>query len=973
MAAAAVMSPADVASSVTITSASGVLALLDEPSAQLRTFALKQLNDIVDEFWAEISGSIDKIEEMYEDEGYESRQLGALVASKVYYHLGEYDDALSFALGAGVLFDVSEKTQYVSTIISKCIDEYVKLSVEEAEVDPRLADIVERMFQNTYDEGEYKQAVGIALEARNLMRVEQAITLSGDVSGMLSYVYSVLESILLNRKFRLSVLQLLVRMYSEAGDEVGTVDYLSICQCLLLLDDAKNVADILEKLAKGSENDALMAYQVAFDLTDNEAQHFLSKVASALPEPSPPKPKEEGEEAPAVDEQQAEVEGRIKKLKAILSGETTVHLTLEFLYRNNKTDMLLLKQLKDSVEPRNSITHNACVMANALMHAGTTVDTFLRENIEWLKRSTNWAKFAATGCVGVIHKGHIDKGQAVLKDYLPGSGSSGGSPYLEGGALYALGIINANHGESVRSYLVEQLNSASGPNAEVLQHGACLGLGLASMASGDDAIFEQLKAVMYGVNAVSGEAAGYGMGLTMLGTGTEKVAELVTFAQECEHEKIVRGIAMGMALIMYGREEEAETLIEQLIIDKEANLRYSAMYILGMAYAGTANNPAVRRLLHVAVSDVSDDVRRAAVINLGFVLSNVPERVPRIVSLLASSYNPHVRYGAVMAVGFACAGTGLKVATELLQPMTKDAVDFVRQGAFIALAMVLIQRSEAQHPLVAELRTTLEKVINDKHEDTMTKFGCYIAEGILNAGGRNVTIALHAPSGHKRMAAIVGMAVFSQYWYWYPLIPFLSLAFAPTAVIGLNKELQMPVGKFKSDAKPELFAYPPMKEEKKKDLGPAAPTAVLSITEKAKKRELKRTKSKGGDEGDKESPTAMEVDKKEEETKDEDKKDEDKKEEEEEKEKTVFETHEILANPARVTIAQREHIVFDQDERYSPVRAGPIKGSGVILLTDSKPDEEQVIVETAMPGIEGDEPEEDEPEPPAPFEYSEYM
>ena len=26
-------------------------------------------------------------------------------------------------------------------------------------MDPRLADIVERMFRNTYDEGEYKQAV----------------------------------------------------------------------------------------------------------------------------------------------------------------------------------------------------------------------------------------------------------------------------------------------------------------------------------------------------------------------------------------------------------------------------------------------------------------------------------------------------------------------------------------------------------------------------------------------------------------------------------------------------------------------------------------------------------------------------------------------------------------------------------------------------------------------------------------------
>ncbi len=39
-----------------------------------------------------------------------------------------------------------------------------------------------------------------------------------------------------------------------------------------------------------------------------------------------------------------------------------------------------------------------------------------------------------------------------------------------------------------------------------------------------------------------------------------------------------------------------------------------------MAYCGTGNNEAIRRLLHVAVSDVNDDVRRAAVEALGFIL-----------------------------------------------------------------------------------------------------------------------------------------------------------------------------------------------------------------------------------------------------------------------------------------------------------------------------------------------------------------
>lgn len=75
---------------------------------------------------------------------------------------------------------------------------------------------------------------------------------------------------------------------------------------------------------------------------------------------------------------------------------------------------------------------------------------------------------------------------------------------------------------------------------QVIQHGACLGLGLAALGTADEDIFEDLKNVLYTDNAVAGEAAGIGMGLLMVGTATEKVGEMLAYAHETQHEKIIR-------------------------------------------------------------------------------------------------------------------------------------------------------------------------------------------------------------------------------------------------------------------------------------------------------------------------------------------------------------------------------------------------------------------------------------------------
>ncbi|KAK9325415.1 hypothetical protein V1517DRAFT_336021 [Lipomyces orientalis] len=130
----------------TLTSATSLLALLDEPDQSLQVYSLENLNQLADEFWAEIADYVTKIEELYEDDKFPQSKLTALVASKVgffgrpdmhalaselfeltfpnrnqvYYNLAEFDQSMHFALAAGELFDLSVKTEYVETIVCMC-------------------------------------------------------------------------------------------------------------------------------------------------------------------------------------------------------------------------------------------------------------------------------------------------------------------------------------------------------------------------------------------------------------------------------------------------------------------------------------------------------------------------------------------------------------------------------------------------------------------------------------------------------------------------------------------------------------------------------------------------------------------------------------------------------------------------------------------------------------------------------------
>lgn len=935
---------------------SGWLAILQEDDANLQTLALQNLLHAVDTQWHEMAYVLPDIEAMAEEQGI---KVAALLASRILYYLQEPLAALRMAILGNVVLSASSDP-YTTSMIQTALNAYIRLrrAKHEGEEDAmedtdaleglseaQLEPLVKQFMQDACSKELYKETIGICLEAHWMDQLQQIIAVSED---LVLYTW---EHGQRNPEIANLVAQELERRQSHP-------DILMIVY--QVVKDSAGVAKVLQRTT-----DAKLQLQLAFDLQDSGDQGFVQEVVKHLPEGSV-------------------TDATLK----VLSGGFVAELSLSFLHKNSRADRGIMTTFKTKLEERRStaLLHNAAVVTHGYLYAGTTNDSFLRDNLEWMKKASLWAKFTATASLGVVHAAHVAEATTLLEPYMPDPeavvAEEGG--YAEAGALYALGLIHGSHpaiSQEARGSALDVLRThlrRSHVN-EVLSHGAALGVGLTAMGSADAAIVQELKEVLDTDSAIAGDAAGLAIGMVLVGRSTSSlpeslqdiILELKNYARETKHEKIIRGIAMGLALMSFGQESGADALIEELRADRDPILRYGAQYATALAYAGTGHAAAIRLLLHTAVSDVSDDVRMAAVIGLAFVLYKTPERVPKVVQLLLESFNPHVRYASCMAVGIALAGTGDSESVALLEPMLEDMTDYVRQGALMGTAMIYMQQSDATNGhKVRFFREKLINMVSEKHHSNMTKMGAVLSMGIMDAGGRNCSLKLGSTNGFTRMSSTVGLVLWLQHWHWYPMMHMFSLALTPTLTIGLTEELKYPKQfHIVCNSKPSAFAYPKKMEEKKEKEKKRVETVTLSITAKEKARQA-RKKAKAGDtdmdaeETKEETPESndgeeskMEVDN--------DGEDEavvEKPKKKREPEPSSFK----LDNPARVTKTQALLCAFDPEQRYRPVRPtqAPV---GVVILTDSTPDEkDEELGAVKPPSLEP----EGETAPPEPFEWT---
>eukprot|EP00985_Skeletonema_marinoi_P014679 scaffold7473_cov141-Skeletonema_marinoi.AAC.19 len=372
-----------------------------------------------------------------------TRQKAAALASRVFFHLEEPRQALRLALESGneyfnVLSPKVEDEAYVERLVNAAIGEYVKKrrgefdgatvvsggavkeEEEEEELDmDKLQSVVHLMFERCYQDGHYGHALGVAFESMEKDKVaeilDRLLTSSSSTSGSeekvvstLKYALQSAQTLITSKNFRVEALTLVAStleqlVLSKNGDYSSTNTKEAACTlvlCRQILGEAEAVGKMITLLIDATtkatdeegEDTALLGLQLCFDIVDSGDEAFVTKVAQCLPK----QVVVEGSsgETDANDTRSEITWAYFSNAHRVLTGGFTSELSLSFLYKNSNFDKLIMTNLKKALEERgmsrNSVLHNCAVTAHGYLTAGTTNDSFLRDNLDWMKKASNW-------------------------------------------------------------------------------------------------------------------------------------------------------------------------------------------------------------------------------------------------------------------------------------------------------------------------------------------------------------------------------------------------------------------------------------------------------------------------------------------------------------------------------------------------------------------------------------------------------
>lgn len=401
-----------------------------------------------------------------------------------------------------------------------------------------------------------------------------------------------------------------------------------------------------------------------------------------------------------------------------------------------------------------SARHNlASAFVNAFVNAGFGNDKMMlvQENkSSWVWKTKDEGMLSTAASLGMLMQWDVEMGLDKIDPYTYIN-----EDYIKAGAMLATGIINSGvrmDTDPAMALLGDEANLGS-KNVSI-RTASIMGLGLAYAGSNKEDLLELLLPIVSDISLdmqLSAMAA-LSLGLIFVGSAQSDVSEAIvqTFLDEDRtkqlKDKWTRFMALGLALLFFGQQEEVDVILETLKAIDHPMSKPTSVLAEACAWAGTGAVLKLQQLLHICNDHIEDDneekkgdelLQAYAVIGISLVAMGEEvgqEMVLRQFGHLMHYGEANIRKAVPLAMGLISPSNPQMKVYDTLSRYSHDNDNEVAINAIFAMGLLGAGTNNAR------LAQLLRQLASYYHRDPNALFMVRIAQGLLHMGKGTLSV-----------------------------------------------------------------------------------------------------------------------------------------------------------------------------------------------------------------------------------------
>ncbi|KPI36073.1 26S proteasome regulatory subunit rpn-1 [Cyphellophora attinorum] len=413
-----------------------------------------------------------------------------------------------------------------------------------------------------------------------------------------------------------------------------------------------------------------------------------------------------------------------------------------------------LESGRGSSAATDSAKHNlASSFVNAFVNAGFGDDKLMinpGENRAWVWKTKDEGMLSTAASVGMLLQWDLESSLDSIDKFQHTDETA-----IRAGALLAYGIANSGvkiDGDPIISILSDDENFAKGQLAE--RAASVMGLGLAYAGSGKEDLLEILLPIVEdsSLDLQHSAMAAVSLGMIFVGSSNHQVAEAIaTQMMDEDRQKQLKGkwarfMALGLALVYFGRQEEVDVILDILKAIDHPMAAPTATLASVCAWAGTGTVLKIQELLHICNEHIEDSednkseqlVQSYAVLGLSLIAMGEDvgqDMILRQFGHLMHYGEPNIRKAVPLAMGLISPSNPQMKIYDTLSRYSHDNDNDVAINAIFAMGLVGAGTNNAR------LAQLLRQLASYYHRDQSSLFMVRIAQGLLHMGKGTMTLS----------------------------------------------------------------------------------------------------------------------------------------------------------------------------------------------------------------------------------------